>query len=44
MYLADTLSRAHWSEVHVCEFSQHLEAVNHMKPLALLKEWIQQIQ
>ena len=29
MYLANTFSRAHWSEIHTCEFSQHLEAVDH---------------
>ena len=44
MYLADTLSRAHRSEVHACEFSQFLEAVDHSKPVALHKDHIQQVQ
>ena len=41
MYLADTLSRAHQYEVHACEFSLCLEAVDHSKPLALHKDHIQ---
>lgn len=44
MYLADTLSRAHWSQVHMCDLSQYLETVGHSKPLALHKDRIQQIQ
>ena len=44
MYLADTLSRAHRSEVHACEFSHFLEAVDHAKPLALHKDHIQRIR
>ena len=44
MYLVDTLSRAHRSEVHACEFSHFLEAVDHAKPLALHKDRIQQIR
>ena len=44
MYLTDTLSSAHRSEVHACEFSQYLEEVNHTISLALSKDRIQQIQ
>ena len=38
MFLADTLSRAHLPEVHVCEFSQELEAVNPVDLLAMPAE------
>ena len=35
MFLADTLSRAHLTEVHVCSFSQELEVVDHTATLTM---------
>ena len=44
MYLADTLSRAHRLEVHLCEFSKNLETVENTAALALSKDWTQRIR
>ena len=35
IFLADTLSRAHPPEVHVCDFSRRLETVNPADLLAM---------
>ena len=43
MFLADTLTRAHQSEVNVCDFIHHLEEVDHCASLAISKDRIQRI-
>ena len=35
LFLADTLSRAYISDICACEFSQHLDGIDHASSLAL---------
>ena len=44
MYLVDTLSRAHRTEVHVCGFCQNLEEMDQTTSLALSQDWLQEIR
>ena len=43
MYIADTLSRAHLEEVHVCQASKDFEGVDHTAALSLTDDRIQQV-
>ena len=43
MYIADTLSRAHLEEVHVCQASRDFESVDHTAALSLTDDRIQQV-
>ena len=44
LFLADTLSRAHHAEIHVCDLSRNLDEVDHTLSLALKDADIQQIK
>ncbi len=44
MFLVDTLSRAHLTEVHACNFAQELEEVDHTAILAMLAAQLQRIK
>lgn len=44
MFLADTLSRAHPSEVHFCEFAHQLEEIDHTTSLAIPPEQLKRIK
>ena len=44
MFLADTLSRAHLTEVHACSFAQELEEVDHTAVLAMPAAQLQRIK
>ncbi len=44
MFLADTLSRAHLTEVHACSFAQELEEVDHTVVLAMPAAQLQRIK
>ena len=43
MFLADTLSRAYLPKVGACEFSRHLEDVDHTVSLAIPKECLREL-
>ena len=44
MFLADTLSRAHLSEIHSCAFAQQLEETDHTALLAIPPDQLQKIK
>ena len=43
MYMADTLSRAHRPEVHICNFYQNIEEIDLTTSLALSEDRVSEI-